>query len=138
LQGGIITPITESLPTGFYEEIELDFDAVRLRGTFDGQAFDVTVPVRTELDVRFDPPLEIADDTDQLNVTFAIDPYMWLRRADGALVDPRLFATDASLRAQFVNRIRASIRAFEDRDRDADDSDSDTDSDSDRRRQVTI
>ncbi len=129
MQGGVITPITETLPNGLYEEIELDFDVVRLRGTFDGQAFDVTVPVRTELDIRFDPPLEIGSETDRLNVTIAIDPLMWLRRADGALIDPRLFATNPDLRAQFVNRIRASIRAFEDADRDADDSDSDSDSD---------
>jgi hypothetical protein len=129
LQGGVITPIDESLPTGLYEELELDFDVVRLRGTFDGQPFDVTVPVRTELDLRFDPPLEIGGDTDRLNVTIAIDPVMWLRRADGSLVDPRLFATNPDLRAQFVNRIRASIKAFEDSDRDADDSDSDSDSD---------
>jgi hypothetical protein len=138
LQGGVITPISESLPSGLYEELELDFQTVRLRGTFDGQAFDVTVPVNTELDVRFDPPLEIDDDTDRLNVTFLIDPNMWLRRADGTLVDPRLFAENAMLRAQFVNRIRASIRAFEDRDRDADDQDSDSDSDSDRNRHTTI
>lgn len=138
LQGGVITPINDALPAGFYEEIELDFQVVRLRGTFDGQAFDVTVPVNTELDVRFDPPFEVNDDTDRLNITFAIDPYMWLRRADGSLVDPRLFDTNAALRAQFVNRIRASVRAFEDADRDADDSDSDTDSDSDRNRHSTI
>jgi hypothetical protein len=133
LQGGVITPINESLPAGLFEEIELDFATVRLRGTFDGQPFDVTVPVNTELDVRFDPPIEIDDDTDRLNVTFLIDPNMWLRRADGSLVDPRLFADNAMLRAQFVNRIRASIRAFEDRDRDADEADSDSDSDGDRR-----
>ncbi|HEY0304965.1 MAG TPA: hypothetical protein VGC44_08320 [Longimicrobiales bacterium] len=138
LQGGVITPINDALPVGLYEEIELDFQTVRLRGTFDGQAFDVTVPVKTELDVRFDPPLEIDDNTDRLNVTFMIDPYMWLRRADGTLVDPRLFSTNETLRAQFVNRIRASIRAFEDGDRDADDSDSDTDSDSDRNRRTII
>ena len=138
LQGGVVTPINDALPAGFYEEIELDFRTIRLRGTFDGQAFDVTVPVHTELDVRFDPPLEVNDDTDRLNITFSIDPYMWLRRADGALVDPRLFESNAALRAQFVNRIRASIKAFEDADRDADDSDSDTDSDSDRNRHSTI
>jgi hypothetical protein len=138
LQGGVITPINGALPAGLYEEIELDFEAVRLRGTFDGEPFDVTIPVNTELDVRFDPPIEVDDDTDRLNVTFAIDPYMWLRRADGALVDPRLLATDPVLRAQFVNRIRASIRAFEDSDRDADDLDSDSDSDSDRGQQGQI
>jgi hypothetical protein len=134
LQGGVITPINDALPDGLYEEIELDFRNVRLRGTYDGQAFDVTVPVNTELDVMFDPPFEVNDDTDRLNITFAIDPYMWLRRADGALVDPRQFESNPMLRAQFVNRIRASIRAFEDADRDADDSDSDSDSDGHRGR----
>ena len=129
MQGGVITPIDESLPVGFYEEIELDFESVRLVGTFDGEAFDVTVPVKSELDIRFHPPIEIASEADRVNVTIAIDPFMWLRRADGALVDPRRFETEPELRAQFVNRIRASVRAFEDSDRDADDADSDSDSD---------
>jgi hypothetical protein len=129
MQGGVITPIDESLPVGFYEEIELDFESVRLTGSYDGQPFDVNVPVKTELDVRFHPPIEIDAETDRINVTVAIDPFMWLRRADGALIDPRLFETEPELRAQFVNRIRASIRAFEDADRDADDADSDSDSD---------
>lgn len=128
MQGGVVTPIDRPMPNGFYEEIELDFQSVRLVGSFDGQAFDIVVPVRTELDLEFRPPVEIDAETDRINITVAIDPLMWLRTADGALVDPHRFSTEPELRAQFVNRLRASIEAFEDSDRDADDSDSDSDS----------
>ena len=131
LQGGVITPINESLPTGLYEELELDVEHIRLRGSYDGQSFDVTVPVQAELEFDFDPPLNIASDADRLNVTVQFDPTLWLREADGALIDPRLLAQSAEARARFVNRIRAAIRAFEDSDRDADETDSDSDRDSD-------
>ena len=129
MQGGVITPINEALPTGSYEEIEMDVSVVRLRGTFDGQAFDVTVPVNAELEIDFSPPFEVDSNDDRLNITVQIDPSLWLRRTEGSLIDPRLLASDATLRAFVANRIRQSFKAFEDSDRDADETDSDSDSD---------
>ena len=124
--GGTITPITTGVPEGLYEKVEMDIDFVRVRGTYDGQAFDVTVPVRRELELEFDEGLEVTDD---LNITVTINVLSWFRGADGKLIDPRALQTSTSLREQFINRISASIRAFEDSDKDADDSDSDSDSD---------
>lgn len=132
LGGGVITPIDASVPNGTYEEIELDLSQVRLRGTFDGEAFDVTVPVNLEVDVRLDPAFVVDSEADRLNLTVDINALSWLRKSDGSLIDPRQLGSDQVLRAAFVNRIRASIRAFEDSDRDADEADSDSDSDGDR------
>lgn len=129
LGGGVVTPLTEALPLGTYEEAELDVGAIRLTGTYDGQAFDVTVPVDAELELDFDPPFQVTSDADRLNVTITVDALRWLRETDGRLVDPRALAGDAALRGRFVRRVEASFDAFEDSDRDADDADSDSDSD---------
>lgn len=128
LEGGVITPITTTLPLGFYEELEMDVAHVRIRGTFDGQPFDVTVPVDAELETEFDPPFEVTAEANQLNLTVSINALAWFRNADGSVVDPRALASNSELRARLVSRIEASFKAFEDSDRDADDADSDSDS----------
>jgi hypothetical protein len=127
MNGGVITPIDRSLPAGSYEKIEMDVASVRVRGTYDGQAFDVSLPVNAELELEFDEEFVVDDDADRLNLTVQFDFASWFRN-NGALVDPRLLATNGSLRALVINRIRSSIKAFEDSDKDADDEDSDSDS----------
>lgn len=131
LDGGVVTPISQSLPVGAYEELELDVAFVRLRGTYDGQSFDVTVPVDAELEMSFDPPFEVSSEADRLNITLTIDAPSWFRNADGTLLDPRTLAGSSSAREALVRRIESSFDAFEDSDRDADDADSDSDSDGD-------
>lgn len=127
VNGGVVTPINESLPAGSYEKVEMDVTSVRVRGTYDGQAFDVTLPVNTELELEFENDFVVDDDADRLNVTIAIDFASWFRNSTGSVIDPRATATDSSLRAEVVNRIRSSFKAFEDSDKDADDEDSDSD-----------
>lgn len=130
LEGGVITPFTGQLPVGMYRRLEMDADFLRLRGTYDGQAFDVTVPVNAELELRFSPPLSLTASSEPVNVSVNVDVSSWFRDANGNAIDPRQLTTNAELRAQFRNRVRASFRAFEDGDHDGDESDSDSDSDS--------
>lgn len=127
LEGGVITPFTGTLPAGTYDGLELDAAFLRVRGTFDGQAFDVTLPVDAEFELAINPPLVVGADDAPLNVTVNVDVMAWFRDAAGATVDPRRLQTDATYRAAFVSRIRASLRALEDSDLDGDDSDSDSD-----------
>lgn len=129
VSGGVVTPINESLPAGRYEKVELDVSFVRVRGTYDGQAFDVTLPVNEELELEFDTPFVVDDDADRLNVTIQIAFADWFRSSNGTLIDPRPLATNSSLRSEVVRNIRDSFNAFEDSDKDADDQDSDSDSD---------
>lgn len=129
LQGGVITPIVAAVPNGRFEELEMDVTTVRVRGTFDGQTFDATFPVDEELEFDFNPPFEVKDGPGDLNITVRIDSSNWFRAGDGSVIDPRRLVTDASLRSDVRNRVRASFRAFEDSDKDADDADSDSDSD---------
>ena len=127
LEGGVITPFNGSLPEGQYDRLELDVEFARLRGTYDGQAFDVTVPIQAEYELELVPPLVVAANSTAPNVTVNLDIAQWLRTSTGALIDPLRLQTDAEYRAEFVRRIRASIHAMEDSDRDGDESDSDSD-----------
>lgn len=129
LEGGVITPFTGQLPFGTYTRLEMDAEFVRIRGTYDGQSFDVTVPVGAELELRLSPPLVVGPAGDPVNVSINVDVASWFRGINGAVIDPRPLATDATLRSEFRSRLRASFRAFEDEDRDADESDSDSDGD---------
>ena len=128
LEGGVVTPFTGEIPVGTYRGLEMDADFIRLRGTYDGQTFDVTVPVNAELELDFNPALTVTESSDPLNVSVKIDVASWFRNASGVTIDPRQLATNSTLRAEFRNRVRASFKAFEDSDRDADESDSDSDS----------
>lgn len=129
LDGGTITPFTGTLPVGVYRGVEMDAEFLRIRGTYDGQAFDVTVPVNAELELAFTPPLDVTSSTAPVNVSVNIDVSRWFTAPDGTALDPRTFATNAEARAYFRNNVRSSFRAFEDEDRDHDESDSDSDSD---------
>ena len=127
LEGGMITPFTGQIPVGTYSRLEMDADFLRIRGTYDGQTFDVTVPVNAELELRFSPPLDVTS-SEPVNVSVNVDVASWFRDASGNVIDPRQLNTNAELRAEFRNRVRASFRAFEDGDHDGDESDSDSDS----------
>ncbi|MEO5511229.1 MAG: hypothetical protein ABIS27_11425 [Longimicrobiales bacterium] len=127
LNGGVITPFTTQVQLGTYEELELDVDSVRLRGTYDGQPFDVTMNVNTELEFDFSPPFVIASADDRFNVSVLVNTTNWLRNNDGSLVDPRTILTNTTTRASVMQRIKSSFKAFEDSDKDADEQDSDSD-----------
>lgn len=126
LDGDVLTPFSETVPAGLYEELELDIETVHLVGTVEGEAFDVTVPVDMELEIEFDPPLEVVEGDEPFNVTIVIDPLAWLEHDDGSFLDPRdLDGSDLNL---FRQRMALTFEAFEDSDQDGDEQDSDSDS----------
>jgi hypothetical protein len=127
LHGGVITPIDAAVPNGDYDELDLTISQVRFMGTFDGQAFDVTVPVHKKVDLTLDPIFSVDSNTDRLNVTIMVDALSWFRDVQGRLLDPRLLSTDSSLRSFLVSRIKNAFRAFEDSDKDGHEKDSDSD-----------
>lgn len=121
--GGVVTVTAGMIPAGSYREIEVKVSSVRLRGTYDTQAFDVTLPVSVEREMEFNPPLVVGGTGDTRNVTISVPVATWLTNPDGSLVDPRALATNATLRAAVISRINASLRAFHDDDRDGNDDD---------------
>ena len=124
--GGVVTAGTSLVPPGTYKEIGVKVGTVRLVGTYDTKAFDVTLPVNVEREMEFKPPVTVGGATDpQRNVTISVPLSTWLTNSDGTLVDPAKLATDATLRAAVAQRIRASFKAFRDDKKSNHDDDND-------------
>ena len=117
VNGNAATLPTNSIPAGSYRELELRLSQVEIKGTFDGAAFDVTVPFVTRAELEFDPPLVVSD-TSPASLTVNLPLATWFTNADGSLVDPNQLATNSALLAQVKARIVQSLRAIEDRDHD--------------------
>ena len=64
--------------------------SMRVKGTYDGQAFDQYLNVNGEVYNKLDPPFVVTGDSKgSFNVTIAVDPHGWFRTKEGALIDPR-------------------------------------------------
>lgn len=131
LDGRVVTPLGVAVPFGSYDQLQTKLEYLRLRGTYDGQPFDVTIAVDRRLRLELDPPLVVDADHRDANVTLEADISHCFRDATGTPIDPRRLQTDPVLRAAVRECIVRTLRAHEDHDRDGDDEDSDTDSDTD-------
>lgn len=120
LSGGLVTLPANALPAGTFRELELRLSQVELKGTFDGQPFDVTLPVDVHGEIELSTPLAVVDGS-PTSITINVPVAGWLTNADGSLIDPRTIASSATLLEQVRDRIRASLRAFEDEDHDGHD-----------------
>lgn len=120
LTGGMVTLPANALPAGTFRELELRLARVELKGTFDGQAFDDTLPVDVHGEIEFSTPLDVVDGT-PTSITINVPAIDWLTNPDGSLVDPRSIATSPTLLDQIRGRIRASLHAFEDENHDGHD-----------------
>ncbi|MDB4877558.1 MAG: hypothetical protein JWM41_4004 [Gemmatimonadetes bacterium] len=120
LTPGVVSIPANTIPAGTFRQLELSVSQVRLKGTFDGTAFDVSLPVRVRQEVEFATPIVVTDSA-PASVTVNVPVAGWLVNADGSLVDPSKILTTPSLMAAVKARIAASFRAFEDRDHDGKD-----------------
>lgn len=111
-----------TVPPGRYESLEGRVRDIRVRGTYDGKPFDVTIPIEVKFESEFRDAL-VVKEGEPLRVSVAIDPTMWFRSASGAIVDPSLALVDGNARAQIRVRIRAAFHAFRDENRDGRDDD---------------
>lgn len=118
MDGRLVTVLTEPIPPGRFDQVEIELRAVRFRGTFDRQPFDVTMRVNADVEIDLDPPFVVDEDVDRLNLTIELNAVRWLRERDGSLVDPRALETNDNVRARVRTRIVRSFLAFEDHDRD--------------------
>jgi hypothetical protein len=139
IHGGIVTPVVSKIiPPGSYRFVLVNIfppagddsaaaafraangwpaeAGMRVKGTYDGNAFDVYLPVKAEIYNKLDPPFVVtADKTDPLNVTIAVDPHTWFKTGDGTLLAPGALTAD---QLQLVtNNVRNSFRAFSDNQR---------------------
>lgn len=120
LDNNLVTVPANAIPAGTYSEFEVRVSQVELKGTFDGTAFDVTVPVHAKSEIRFSTPLVVTDGT-PTSITVNVPVQNWLVNGDGSLIDPSTLATNPSLLQEIKNRIAVSFRAFEDRNHDGHD-----------------
>lgn len=117
LTGSLVTVPANAIPAGTFRELELRVSSVRLKGTFDTKAFDVTLPVNARGEIEFATALVVTDGT-PTSITINVPVSTWLVNADGSLIDPSAIANSPSLMTTVKNRIAASLRAFEDEDHD--------------------
>lgn len=120
LTGGIVTIPADALPAGTFRELEMRLSQVELKGTFDGQPFDVTLPVGVHAEIELSTPLSVVDGS-PTQVTINVPVNGWLTNPDGSLIDPTTISSNPTLLDAVRDRIRASLRAFEDEDHDGHD-----------------
>ena len=120
LDGSVVTVPADAIPAGTFQQLELRLAFIRLQGTFDGKAFDVTVSTPVRGEIQFATPLVVAAGT-ATSITVTVPVAQWLTNADGSLVDPSQLNANQSLLGQFTGRVASSFHAFEDNDHDGHD-----------------
>jgi len=120
LDGSVVSVPADAIPAGTFQELELRLAFIRLQGTFDGKAFDVTVSAPVRGEIQFTTPLVVTAGT-ATSVTVTVPVAQWLTNPDGSLVDPSQLNSNQSVLGQFVGRVASSFHAFEDEDHDGHD-----------------
>ena len=138
-------------PAGVYDELEFEIHkpddddddgrafledhpefedvSIRVKGTYNGEAFTFVQDLNEEQEIDLSPPLEVGADSGPVNITLRLDVSTWFVAGDGSLVDPAT-ANEGGVNEDLVEEnIEDSIEAFEDDDRDGDDDDEDDDDD---------
>jgi hypothetical protein len=142
LDAGAKGVLAVTLPAGSYQQFEAKIDAVmnetegdaaasaaflaanpqfrgvsvRVEGTYKGQPFVYTSAAEGELELTFNPPLDV--DGSAGNLTVHVDLSSWFRNADGSTIDPRTATAGTAAKETVDNNIKRSFDVFEDDDRD--------------------
>ena len=120
LDGSVVSVPADALPAGTFQELELRLAFVRIQGTFDGKAFDVTISAPVRGEIQFSTPVVVTAGT-QTSITVMVPIATWFTNTDGSLLDPSQLNSNATLRNQFISRIASSFHAFEDENHDGHD-----------------
>lgn len=120
LDGSVVMVPADVIPAGTFSELELRLAFIRLQGTFDGKAFDVTLSTPVKGEIQFATPVVVTAGT-ATSITVTVPLATWFTNADGSLLDPSKLNSTPSLMSQFIGRIGTSFHAFEDEDHDGHD-----------------
>ena len=133
-----VAAIEVPVPAGTYSELEMklrplnpssgedrrflsahpDFAGLnlRVRGTFDGTAFEYVASLDNEIEMDFVPALEVGDAG--VNITINLDVLSWFRDADGTLIEPSTAVSGQPNASVVSANIWRSLAVFEDDDHD--------------------
>ena len=132
----VASPITAQVPSGTYREIEFDIRrpqtdpadlafvaanpnfnnvSIRVEGTYNGTPFVFTSELDQEVQIDFNPPVVITDGNN--NATIAVDIRSWFTNPDGSVINPTTANPGGANTGVVSERIKMSLRAFEDDDR---------------------
>jgi hypothetical protein len=138
LDGSVDIELTAEIPEGIYDEIELDvhkvsdsddpafLDAhpdmlrvsVRVRGTWNGEAFTYTSDLDEEQEIELSTPITVGADGAEVGVTLSLDLASWFVDGSGNLIDPRTALDGGANDGVVEENIKRSIDGFEDDDHD--------------------
>ncbi len=145
LDGKVSQELATNVPAGSYDELEfelhkldgsegsdilrsrpdLEDTSVRIVGTFNGTPFIFVSEESQELEIELSPPLVVAADGSDVNLTLAVDLAAWFTNGSGTLLNPTVQSS-----ADIIdNNIDQSFECFEDDDSDGSDDDSEDEDD---------
>lgn len=111
VHGGVVTPVRMNVESGTFDELELRVREVRLKGTYDGQPFDVTVRTDAGAELAMSPGVRI-ESGGRSNLTVRVELRDWFEAEGGGLIEPARLQLEESLRARLRSNLEASLRAF--------------------------
>ena len=144
VDASVATPIAAAVPAGTYRKLNFaihavratDADsaaraflganpdlagvAVRVTGTYRGQAFVFRSDASATVETRFAPPVTVGGSTGTagaVNVTVHAAPKAWFVAKSGSVIDPTAATAGSASARQITQNIKASFRAFRDDDR---------------------
>lgn len=139
--GGELTEIgLADVPAGFYEELEFEIDArdddeelpndpdligpnnedysLVIKGTINGEQFTFASVEDFEIELEFNPPVEV-NDSEEVSVTLAFNASSWFLDGEGNALD----LNNEEDRERVEENIENSLEAFEDDDEDGEEDD---------------
>lgn len=115
LDGTPVVVPANTIAAGNYRALQLRVSKIEVVGTFDGKAFDDTIPVHVTSRVDFSPPLVVVQGK-TVSLTVNVPANKWFVNQDGSLVNPLMLKTQPTLLERLRARIDASFRASDDDD----------------------
>jgi len=133
----LTTGLSASIPEGTYKKIEFRVhkpgsdsadvafkaanpnfanSSIRVEGTFNGVAFVFTSAINEKVEMEFNPPVVVTAATN--NVTIQVDIRTWFKNTDGSLISPITANPGQPNEGLVSNKIKASLKAFEDGNKD--------------------
>lgn len=149
LNGDSVQLSSQLIPAGMYDEFEMEIEhddeeseisdpdfsegdeeySIVIRGVYNGEDFLFRSQEDFEIEMDLNPPLEITENGNSVNVNININPSSWFVDSQGNPLDPSDPANREQIEENIENSFDAETEEDDDDDDDNDDGDDDDDSD---------